>query len=313
MLISKWELLREEFSKFFISCSEACSVKLNMITPFSARIFYKYVLKISSGKLVGIRDGSFGSQFQPTILPLVYPSINECKLIIILNSPVLKDILYTDYIWFQNTGQISRSWCLLKDLRHIDGKVPRSIQTRVENFGEVKVESGWDNKTVVEWDGDDETVVVSDCGETEIGSESLLDSKVSHSRQKSSWEGIFKSNCVHRDLTEEYINDQRVLIVLVNKGKEVDFNAYDFESGTDNNDESDPQLNLALNESRLSQINSGRIGESANMGSQGQYGGSNNISWDTDACEASIKYKLRFSNDRLLLIMRNMPRKRGRI
>lgn len=153
--------------------------------PFVLRLWYESsnnkISLVKPGIDYIIGSGGFSrSQFQPYTLPphivgifhdkggrKVRPPLQEeLALNKILASPILTNILKDDYLNFQRTGQVSRSWCVVRDLCERCRTTAINIETS-------------------EWDG--ETIVVSDSdSQTDIGSEFDLDLIVSQGGGKPS-------------------------------------------------------------------------------------------------------------------------------
>lgn len=64
----------------------------------------------------------------PIVLPLL--SSTSCELNKIFSSPILSGILVNDYSIYRNTGVISQSWCVIRDLMiECGGKFPIRVET----------------------------------------------------------------------------------------------------------------------------------------------------------------------------------------
>jgi len=151
--------------------------------------------------------------------------------------------------------------------------------------GETRVYS-WNGETIVVSDWDGQTIVGSDWeNETVVGSENNLDLKVCLDSCASS-----KLRDPQLNFSLEYLNENRVQSVFVNKGKGIATNL-DLNSDSVENsqnlaqdigsnevaDMSDDNINIAINESIQTNQYSLRIGESSSRGAIGLFGQSNNI------------------------------------
>lgn len=111
---------------------------------YSSFIYRKMFL--FKGKILDM--AYYPSQFQSFTLPQVYPSSAELTLNNIFGSPILIIILNNDYFKFQTTGQVGKSWYLMRDLMESCGRTVLNPQS-----------SPWDCETLVGSDWDSETVV----------------------------------------------------------------------------------------------------------------------------------------------------------